>query len=306
MLGRDESRATEGEAAALAYRAPDRAAKIIRAVARPPGVRALLRRVYGVLRSNWRQIAGINSASDYGAYSVGDKLIMAFWSWRQSRAMANAPHMLPSVPAGVPTVFFPLTTEPEGSLMVESLACDTQLVPIDWLAKTLPTGWRLLVKEHPVMNLPRPRGFWERIRAYPNVVVLAPTESADAVIDRSAAVAVIGSTVGLQAAARGKPVICFNPNYIATVLPHALTVSSYETTAAALRRVRDDELPPMPERLRAMKAYLDAYANSEFPISEPALLSGHPGKKSPAPELIATLVETFLRSLGSARKADAA
>lgn len=279
------------------HETPTRAAQVIRQKSSPPGVVTLLGIYYRILRSNWRQILGLASGDDYGAYSISNKLIVAFYRWRARRAAARQQHMLGSIPSGIPTVFFPLSMEPESSLMVESQGCDTQLTPIDWLAKTMPAGWRLLVKEHPAMELPRPEGFWERIRGYPNVVVLAMTESADAAVRRSTAVAMINSTVGLQAAALGKPVICFNRNFIGSVLPHVIQAFSYDSTRAALRRIRDDDLPSMPERQNAMVAYRAAYAKAEFPIGEPALLSGIPGTSNPALALIETIVDTFLASI---------
>lgn len=288
------------------HETPERAAQVIRAKAKAPGLIDLLRSYYRILRSSWRQIVGLTSEKDYGSYDPTNRLRIAFYRWNAKRKAARAPHVLPTVDADVPTVFLPLSMEPESSLMVESQGCDTQLTPIDWLAKTLPAGWRLLVKEHPAMELPRPLGFWERIAAYPNVTVLAMTESADQALRRSLAVAMINSTVGLQAAALGKPVICFNPNFIGSVLPHVLQASSYATTAAAIRRVRDRDLPPMTERLRAMEAYRQAYAQSEFPITDPAFLAGIPGKTKADPEMIDSIVRRFFASLERDLRADVA
>lgn len=280
-------------------------AMAIRENRRRPGLSDLLGAIYGILRSNWRRIVGLQPDSDYGMYSIPSRLATAVWTWRMRRFIATAEHVLPRLPNDMPTVFFPLSSEPEMSLLVEAQCCDNQLTPIDWLAKALPAGWRLLIKEHPVMDMPRPRGFWEQVRRYPNVVVLATTENADDVMRRAKAVAVISSTVGVQAAMRGKPAISFNPNYIGTVMPHVLVATSYSATAEALRRVRDDDLPSPEERSRAVWAFRQALAQSEFPIDDAALKIGVPGKIDPDPALISTLADTFFRTLDSADRISA-
>jgi len=111
----------------------------------------------------------------YGSYLLQDLLAQTTERWFWTRRILREKPVMDGVPADLPFVFFPLHREPEATLMAEAQMADNGLIAIDWLAKTAPPGWHVVVKEHPGATSPRPTGYWERIRAYPNVIVAAMT-----------------------------------------------------------------------------------------------------------------------------------
>ena len=229
----------------------------------------------------------------YGKYLFVQQLQLIlkrhFW---QRRILREKPTM-EVLPEGLPFVFFPLQIEPEGTLMMELPMCDNHLTAVDWLAKTVPGGWYVVVKEHPGATVPRVRAFWTVLKKYPNVVVAKTLEDARGIVERSRAVAVLNGSLGLQAATIGKPVITFHPKYIGRYMPHVLFAESYRSTREALETIRDDRLPSMSERLSAASAFQQALKKCEFSVSDPQILSG---VAMPCPIAIAD-VEAIVGSL---------
>lgn len=235
----------------------------------------------------------------YGGYLMSHQFKLVFNRWRWRRAALRAASIVEGLPADTPFVFYPLQIEPESTLMFESQMCDNQLSAIDWLAKTLPGGWLLVVKEHPGATAPRPAGFNEQLERYPNVVVASVLEDSELIVERAKAVAVLNGSVGLQAASIGKPVITFHPFFIATLLDHVMLARSYEETRSALARIRDDELPSRAERLRQAGALRRALDECQFPISTEQILSGVPTRETVVPADIDAIATTFLESVGT-------
>lgn len=91
-----------------------------------------------------------------------------------------------------------------------------QTLIIDLLAKSLPAGWKLFVKEHPWQlqsfgrgEVQRTEEFYAFISANPNVVLL-PRDAATATLVRGArAVATVTGSVGWDALCSGVPVLLF-------------------------------------------------------------------------------------------------
>ena len=259
-------------------------------------VRVLARNLYSLLRRRAGDVL-YRRRRVYGGYVLPHELGLVLNRWRWHRAALRAAPVVAALPDGTPIVYYPLQIEPESTLMLESQMCDNQLTAIDWLAKTLPGGWVLVVKEHPGATAPRPAGFWAQITGYPNVVAASVLEDSAAIVERARAVAVLNGTVGLQAAVAGKPVIAFHPFFIAAALDHVLVVRSYEETRTALTRIRDGDLPPVDERSRQGRALHQALMQCEFSIGSEQILRGVASRVAVEPADIRVLAETFLESI---------
>lgn len=91
-----------------------------------------------------------------------------------------------------------------------------QTLIVDLLAKSLPAGWKLFVKEHPWQlqsfgrgEVQRTEEFYASITVHPNVVLL-PRDAATATLVRGArAVATVTGSVGWDALCSGIPVLLF-------------------------------------------------------------------------------------------------
>ncbi len=269
-----------------------RAQAVLESLSQSVSWRELARQLYLSIRT----LAGnrlYRSSHAYGKYLPLQqiKLIIERHFWR--RRIVREKPVMTAVPDDAAFVFFPLQIEPEATLMMESPMCDSHLTAIDWLAKTAPGGWYVVVKEHPGATAPRTQAFWQTIETYPNVIVARTLEDARGIAERARAVAVLNGSLGVQAATIGKPVITFHPEFIARCMPHVLFADSYQATKDALATIRDNKLPPMAERAKTVSAFLHAQEVSAFPVSDPQILSG----KSMPEKAVAADINKIARTL---------
>jgi hypothetical protein len=197
-----------------------------------------------------------------------------------------------------PFVLYPMHIEPESTLMSESQMCDDQRTIIDWLAKALPAGLRLICKEHPGLVAPRPKGFLEQILRYPNVELLNPFVDIQGVIDAAEVVATINGTSGLQAAVAGKPVLTFHPQFLALKLPHVLYANSFESCQQALRLLLSEiSNMPLTSRQRDGARLMAAMERNAVEMDDEGLAYGFSSGKELSERFIVEYSDLFIRSL---------
>lgn len=103
-------------------------------------------------------------------------------------------------------VFFPLHQPNDSNITVCNPMFFRQEWIVEYIARCLPPDVSLVVKPHPGVPLPElPR--LRQITGTDNVHFVRPEIKAAELIERSAAVVVVNSSVGLEAFARGKPVL---------------------------------------------------------------------------------------------------
>ena len=110
-------------------------------------------------------------------------------------------------------------------------------IVIDLIAKHLPADTRLVVKEHITGFAGRPRGFHSWIKNIPNVVFASQHLSSIPIIAQCQAAVVLTSTVGIEAAAMGIPVLSFGRHNAYNFLPHVYCVDSLKELPALIQRV---------------------------------------------------------------------
>jgi len=110
-----------------------------------------------------------------------------------------------------PFVFFPLHEEPEQILLMGAPFYTDQISVIRNIAKSLPIGYKLYVKEHPGMRAFgwRKKSFYEKIMNIHHVRLLHSDVLSEEVIKKCSLVISIRSTPTLEAAFHKKPSICF-------------------------------------------------------------------------------------------------
>ena len=216
------------------------------------------------------------------------------WLWKRRALTEKRPAVWSP---DQPYIFFGLHFEPESSLMAEAPMADNQLALIDMLAKTIPAGWVLAVKEHPGATATRPSSFWRQTRRYPNVFVAPVLDDAMSLMNGASAVATINGTLGLQAAVAGIPAITFHPNFVGLVLPHVLYVDSYATCQVVMRRIRDRDFPALPALRRLGSAFLGALDDCAFEVSDAGLILGAANKAPIGSQDLQRIVDTFIASV---------
>ncbi len=106
-----------------------------------------------------------------------------------------------------PSVYFPLHVTDDYKIRRIIPHCEDQLSLVEQVADTLPPGIDLVLKEHPMSVGRNSLRLLRRLRARPNVRLVAPGHSSHDLIRRAEAVVVISSTVGLEALLYKKPVL---------------------------------------------------------------------------------------------------
>lgn len=106
-------------------------------------------------------------------------------------------------------VLYPIHFQPEASTLVQAPYYLDQLALIADLAKSLPAGVRLYVKEHLSNRGRRPLSFYRTIRETFGVRLLGPDVDTWRLIENAAAIAVITGTMGWEGLIFDKPVIVF-------------------------------------------------------------------------------------------------
>jgi hypothetical protein len=176
--------------------------------------RFALQRAYWTLR-------GYEKAS---GYRFRDGFRLPYRVWRDYRRLVQTPTVPLAALADKPFVYYPLHAEPEAAVHQLSPEFFFQLESIAALARDLPAGIPLAVKETFFAIGRRPRDFYAQLAEFKNVVLLNVEELGLEVVRRAAAVATITGTGGFEAAVLGKPVISFGRHNLYNFLPHVRAV----------------------------------------------------------------------------------
>jgi hypothetical protein len=131
-------------------------------------------------------------------------------TWEEYALVAMA------VPLNVPYVYVALHLQPERTTSSLGGVFADQYLVIDMLARMVPAGWRVYVKEHPSQFYPpfcgersRHADFYREVSALPNVTLVSLSVSTFDLIDNARAVATVTGTVGWEAVLRGRPALVF-------------------------------------------------------------------------------------------------
>jgi hypothetical protein len=185
----------------------------------------------------WR-LTGYYKARDYYLSSEIGYLLRI---WRQTGQLLapKAPTM--EALAGRRFVFYPLHVEPERALQGNSPEYMYQLAAIVSIARDLPAGIFLVVKEHVTAIGRRPDRFYDQISELKNVVLVDALIPGLEMVKASDAVVTITGTAGLEAAMMGRPVISFGRHNWYNFLPHVWIAEREEDIAGILAEALTDD-----------------------------------------------------------------
>ena len=112
-------------------------------------------------------------------------------------------------------LYFPLQSEPEASILMNTPFYTNQINLIEIIAKSIPINYLLYVKEHPLQKIKLWRSIddYKKIRDIPNVRFLHPDVNAQEVLEKSQGVVSISGATGFEALFYHKPVILFGEEY---------------------------------------------------------------------------------------------
>lgn len=244
--------------------------------------------VHGLKVMKWRTLGYEKGRG----YYYRDEAALMLRRWRDWRRL-NGPDVRRLAALGdARFVFFPLQTEPETSIHQGSPEHFFQHAALAALARDLPAGHLLAVKETPFGIGRRPPGFYDQVAALKNVVWLAVDERGFDVVKRADAVATIVGTAGFEAAALGKPVISFGRHNSYGFLPHVFVVGD----EARLKDIVAEALSPGFDHgaaARAGRRFVRAVADTSFDLGA----YDYRTKGNHTPEAVRTCVDHLLATL---------
>jgi capsule polysaccharide modification protein KpsS len=105
--------------------------------------------------------------------------------------------------------FYPLHLDDDAQIILRAPQYADQIPLIKYMARSIPSGYKLYVKEHPNNIGGIPLGRLRKIKKTPNVELISPYFSSHDLARKSAGILTINSTVGWEAMLYRKPVITF-------------------------------------------------------------------------------------------------
>lgn len=171
-------------------------------------------------------------------------------------------------------VLFALQYTPESSINgLEPYFVD-QLRAIDLIRHSLPTGYYLLVKEHPAIAGVRSDSFYETLRHMPGIQLVHPSVSTMSLVEKSKLVASITGTIGLECFLAGRPCMLFGRNFFKHLCG---SCDSYRDFGRDLRRLLFGfQLPTAEEKQVALARIFNVSNNCYLgdPLAQPMVMEG--------------------------------
>jgi hypothetical protein len=189
---------------------------------------------YQVLRRIYQHLRGYEKRK---GYLLKDNVRAHYRVWSQYRKARRHSAVGLEELRGTDYIYFPLGVEPERSLTRDSPEFSHQAYAIQALAKDLPSGVFLAVKEHLTAIGPRSDGFYESLSMLTNVRMVDLMTPSLELIRSAKAVATVTGTAGLEAAIMGVPVISFGKHNIYNIVPHVHYISSWLELLPAVREI---------------------------------------------------------------------
>ncbi len=159
----------------------------------------------------------------------------------------------------IPYVYFPLHAQPEATTNPMGGIYTDQILATDLLAKALPEGWKLYIKEHkdqwvlPRVHTGRYPGYYKTMSRHKNVELVSAEISGFDMINNAKAVATIAGSTAIEAVARGKNAFIFGyPMYVEC--DGMFHITTFDSCKAAVQKVQEGYVPTSLNVLRFFQA----------------------------------------------------
>ena len=159
---------------------------------------------------------------------------------RNRESVRDERHSVKHGPLPTNYVFCELQSQPNATTAIKGWMIPDQRESMAMVAKHLPTGWGIVVKESDRQwsrMYPRRRNFWSHIAAIPRVHVVSATMDAELLAQGSRAIIETSySTLAFKALRRGTPLLLLGQSHI-TYLPGVFSIKSEQDVADAMQSV---------------------------------------------------------------------
>lgn len=141
------------------------------------------------------------------------------------------------------TIFLPLHCTPEATT---DYFCDDYKFAyyedsiLDFIKNSMNDN-TILIKEHPAMIAKRHLTFYQKLKRFSNVVLLAPEISSNEVLEYVSTVVVCTGSIGIEALLRGKRVLALTNNYYITLHPNIHRIRYLDNENIKLPIIQHDQ-----------------------------------------------------------------
>ena len=155
-------------------------------------------------------------------------------------------------------VYFPLQVDPDRNLLIGSPYLTNQIESIRNIAKSLPIGYKLYVKEHPGQRHEwRDISFYKKIIEIPNVKLIHPSVPSEKIYEKCSLVITSGGSSGFEAAFFGKPTIVLSDT-IYTRLDSVTKVTNFDELSTTISLSLNKQI--LPDNLDKFLIFLDKHS----------------------------------------------
>ncbi len=193
--------------------------------------------------------------------------ILKFKQWRVRRYVNKI--FTKTIDQKSPFIYFPLHSEPERALSIAAPFFTNQIEVITNVAKSIPIGYLIYVKDHPIMAVKGERTleFYKKIKSLPNVRLIHPSISQDNLIKQCSIVVTIGGTAGLEAAIFGKSSVVFSKTMYSS-LPSVHEVKNINELPSTIRKSLQTKVNP-----NDVKTFIDFIDKNSFQVDKGMAMS---------------------------------
>lgn len=172
-------------------------------------------------------------------------------------------------------VYYPLHVQPEATPDIVSVNYSNQTEIVRQVARSLPLGTKLVVKEHP--NAVGSLSIFDvlKIKSTPNVIYCSPKESSLTLIKKSFAVVTIAGTAAVEARANKKPVLFFSYKFFNDFLDHVYLAFDFNTIPRYLKFFYNNKTKFESHKLEEFYGYMDNISDDCYiydPVIHPTVL----------------------------------
>jgi len=160
-----------------------------------------------------------------------------------------------------PFVYFPMHTEPERTILIGAPYYTNQIAVIENVAKSLPIGYTLYVKDHPTMwwLAWRSKSYYKEILRLPNVKLIHPFVKHEELLEKCSLVITVVGSVGLEAGFFKKSVILLGYLKYADYLPYVHVEENILKLPQTIRSVLKEKVDPL-----SLNSYVNFVEKNSF------------------------------------------
>ncbi len=177
---------------------------------------------------------------------------------RRTRSYVNH-NCIRNLEPELPFIYFPIHQEPEMSLLIDAQYYTNQAEVIHHIAKSIPLGYQLLIKDHPLgTKAGQTISFYKDLINLPNVKLIHPSTTRDEILEKCSLVITISGSAGFEAGFFGKPtIVLINTDY--STMPSVYTITKVDELPKAIKSSLEKKVDPQEVSKHVEKLFANSF-----------------------------------------------